>query len=68
MSVPLGASPIAIVTLGEKGGTVSRTRAERGKYVQRATATATATAAFGRTACGSELPTLESSAAPEGAQ
>ncbi|MGW5777742.1 MmpS family transport accessory protein [Streptomyces sp. NPDC003863] len=64
VSVPLGASPIVIVTLGEKGGTASCTLAVRGKHVQRAIATG----AFGRTTCGSELPTPESFAAPEGAQ
>ncbi|GAB3002970.1 hypothetical protein GCM10023080_080820 [Streptomyces pseudoechinosporeus] len=64
VSVPLGASPIVNVTLGEKGGTASCTLAVRGKHVQRATATG----AFGRTTCSSELPTPEASAAPEGAQ
>ncbi|MFE4371955.1 MmpS family transport accessory protein [Streptomyces sp. NPDC056835] len=64
VSVPLGASPIVNVTLGEKGGTASCTLAVRGKHVQRATATG----AFGRTTCGGELPTPEASAVPEGAQ
>ncbi|MFI2372295.1 MmpS family transport accessory protein [Streptomyces sp. NPDC018833] len=64
VSVPLGASPIVNVTLGEKGGTASCTLAVRGKHVQRATATGT----FGRTTCSSELPTPEASAPPEGAQ
>lgn len=64
VSVPLGASPIVNVTLGEKGGTASCTLAVRGKHVQRATATG----AYGRTTCSSELPTPEASAAPEGAQ
>jgi hypothetical protein len=64
VSVPLGASPIVNVTLGEKGGTASCTLAVRGKHVQRATATG----AFGRTTCSGELPTPEASAAPEGAQ
>ncbi|MFF5897261.1 hypothetical protein ACFY8O_15180 [Streptomyces argenteolus] len=59
VSVPLGASPIVNVTLGEKGGTASCTLAVRGKHVQRATATG----AFGRTTCSSELPTPEASAA-----
>ncbi|MFB6837183.1 hypothetical protein [Streptomyces sp. NPDC056361] len=48
VSVPLGASPIVDVTLGEKGGTASCTLSVRGKHVQRATATG----AFGRTTCG----------------
>ncbi|WP_329113482.1 hypothetical protein [Streptomyces sp. NBC_01353] len=64
VSVPLGPSPIVDVSLGEKGGTVSRTLAIGGRHVQRATATG----AFGRTACSSELPTSEASTAPEGAQ
>ncbi|MFD5573998.1 hypothetical protein [Streptomyces cadmiisoli] len=61
VSVPLGASPIVNVTLGEKGGTASCTLAVRGKHVQRATATG----AFGRTTCSSELPTPAASTAPE---
>ncbi|MEX0171063.1 MmpS family transport accessory protein [Streptomyces sp. LMG1-1-1.1] len=60
VSVPLGASPIVNVTLGEKGGTASCTLAVRGKHVQRATATG----AFGRTTCGGELPAPEAAAAP----
>lgn len=64
VSVPLGASPIVNVTLGEKGGTASCTLAVRGRHVQRATATG----AFGRTTCSSELPAPEASAASEGAQ
>ncbi|MEU3749995.1 MULTISPECIES: MmpS family transport accessory protein [Streptomyces] len=51
VSVPLGASPIVNVTLGEKGGTASCTLAVRGKHVQRATATG----AFGRTTCGGDV-------------
>ncbi|MEU0835603.1 hypothetical protein [Streptomyces sp. NPDC005969] len=58
VSVPLGSSPIVNVTLGEKGGTASCTLTVRGKHVQRATATG----AFGRTACSSELPAPEASA------
>ncbi|MFE7546395.1 MmpS family transport accessory protein [Streptomyces gardneri] len=61
VSVPLGASPIVNVTLGEKGGTASCTLAVRGKHVQRATAGG----AFGRTTCGGEAPTAEASAAPQ---
>ena len=64
VSVPLGTSPIVNVTLGEKGGTASCTLAVRGRHVQRATATG----AFGRTTCSSELPAPEVSAASEGAQ
>ncbi|MGW1884251.1 MmpS family transport accessory protein [Streptomyces sp. NPDC001970] len=64
VSVPLGASPIVNVTLGEKGGMASCTLAVRGEHVQRATATG----AFGRTTCSSELPTPQASAASEGAQ
>lgn len=60
--VPVGASPIVDVTLGEKGGTVGCTLTVRGKHVQRATATG----AFGRTACGGEPPVSEESTAPEG--
>ncbi|MFE5484389.1 hypothetical protein [Streptomyces sp. NPDC056527] len=63
VSVPIGASPIVDVTLGEKGGTVSCTLAIGGRHVQRATATG----AFGRTTCSSDLPTSEASTAPEGA-
>ncbi|MGP3631778.1 MmpS family transport accessory protein [Streptomyces sp. 24-1644] len=63
VSVPLGASSIVNVTLGEKGGTASCTLAVRGRHVQRATATG----AFGRTTCSSELPAPEVSAASEGA-
>lgn len=62
VSVPLGASPIVNVTLGEKGGTASCTLAVRGKHVQRATATGT----FGRTTCTGELAAPEASAAPDG--
>ncbi|MFE2556979.1 MmpS family transport accessory protein [Streptomyces sp. NPDC059352] len=51
VSVPLGASPIVNVTLGEKGGTASCTLTVRGRHVQRATATG----AFGRTTCSGEL-------------
>ncbi|MFF4165338.1 hypothetical protein [Streptomyces sp. NPDC001741] len=61
VSVPLGASPIVNVTLGEKGGTASCTLAVSGKHVQRATATG----AFGRTTCSSELPTPEAPAAAQ---
>ncbi|MEU3690406.1 MmpS family transport accessory protein [Streptomyces narbonensis] len=61
VSVPLGASPIVNVTLDEKGGTASCTLAVRGRHVQRATATG----AFGRTACGGEPPTTEAPAAPQ---
>ncbi|MGW8360892.1 MmpS family transport accessory protein [Streptomyces wedmorensis] len=61
VSVPLGASPIVNVTLGENGGTASCTLAIRGKHVQRATATG----AFGRTTCAGETPTPEASAAPQ---
>ncbi|MFJ5829124.1 hypothetical protein [Streptomyces sp. NPDC093089] len=50
VSVPVGASPIVNVTLGEKGGTASCTLAVRGEHVQRATATG----AFGRTTCGGD--------------
>ncbi|MFJ7494649.1 hypothetical protein ACIQZB_26270 [Streptomyces sp. NPDC097727] len=64
VSVPLGASPIVNVTLGEKGGTASCTLTVRGKHVQRTTATG----AFGRTTCSSELPTPEASTATEGTQ
>lgn len=64
VSVPLGASPIVNVTLGEKGGTVSCTLAVDGKHVQRATATG----AYGRTTCTGELSTPEASAAPDGAR
>ncbi|MEU4064690.1 MmpS family transport accessory protein [Streptomyces wedmorensis] len=60
VSVPLGASPIVNVTLGENGGTASCTLAVRGKHVQRATATG----AFGRTTCAGEPPAPEASAAP----
>lgn len=63
VSVPVGASPIVDVTLGEKGGTVSCTLAIGGRHVQRATATG----AFGRTTCSSELPASEASPVPEGA-
>lgn len=62
LSVPLGASPIVSVTLGEKGGTASCTLAVGGKHVQRATTTG----AFGRTTCTSELAAPEASAAPDG--
>ncbi|MFD5115686.1 MmpS family transport accessory protein [Streptomyces sp. NPDC058391] len=61
VSVPLGASSIVNVTLGEKGGTASCTLAVRGKHIQRATATG----AFGRTTCSSELPAPAVSAASE---
>ncbi|WP_411109948.1 hypothetical protein [Streptomyces sp. c-19] len=64
VSVPLGASPIVNVTLGEKGGTASCTLAVRGKHVQRATATG----AFGRTTCGGELAAPSGDAAAEGAR
>ncbi|MEV3991396.1 hypothetical protein AB0J57_21055 [Streptomyces sp. NPDC049837] len=64
VSLPLGASPIVNVTLGEKGGTATCVLAIRGKHLQRATATG----AFGRTTCNTEPPTPEASAAPEGAQ
>ncbi len=64
VSVPLGASPIVNVTLGEKGGTASCTLAVRGKHVQRATATG----AFGRATCSGELAAPAPSAAAEGAQ
>lgn len=63
VSVPLGASPIVNVTLGEKGGTASCTLTVGGKHVQRATASG----AFGRTSCTSELPSPEASTALEGA-
>ncbi|MET8711806.1 MULTISPECIES: MmpS family transport accessory protein [Streptomyces] len=56
--VPLGAYSIVDVTLGEKGGTASCTLAVSGRHVQRATATG----AFGRTTCSSELPAPEESA------
>ncbi|MEU4264078.1 hypothetical protein ACYCCF_22985 [Streptomyces argenteolus] len=61
MSVPFGASPVVNVTLGEKGGTASCTLAVRARHVQRATATG----AFGRTTCSSELPAPEASAAAD---
>ncbi|MFE4258777.1 hypothetical protein [Streptomyces sp. NPDC056883] len=61
VSVPLGASPIVNVTLGEKGGTASCTLAVGGKHLQRATATR----AFGRTTCAGELAAPEASAAPD---
>lgn len=64
VSVPLGASPIVNVTLGEKGGTASCTLAVGGKHVQRASATG----AFGRTTCSSELPIPEASAASAAAR
>ncbi|MCX5127065.1 hypothetical protein [Streptomyces sp. NBC_00347] len=60
VSVPLGASPIVNVTLGEKGGTASCSLAVRGKHVQRATATG----AFGRTTCTGELAAPEAPEAP----
>ncbi|MFE9886206.1 MmpS family transport accessory protein [Streptomyces scopuliridis] len=58
--VPLGASPIVNVTLGEQGGEASCTLAVRGKHVQRATASG----AFGRSTCGMELPAPEAPGAP----
>ncbi|MFC9603314.1 hypothetical protein ACFTTN_07600 [Streptomyces niveus] len=64
VSVPLGASPIVNVTLGEKGGTASCTLAVRGKHVQRATATG----AFGRTTCSGELPAPEAAQGSEAAR
>lgn len=64
VSVPLGASPVVNVTLGEKGGAASCTLAVRGRHVQRATASG----AFGRTTCSSELPSPEALTAREGAQ
>ncbi|MFC9245590.1 MmpS family transport accessory protein [Streptomyces sp. NPDC057136] len=60
--VPLGTSPVVNVTLGEKGGEASCTLAVGGKHVQRATASG----AFGRSTCTSELPTPEPSAPAEG--
>ncbi|MCL7378316.1 MmpS family transport accessory protein [Streptomyces sp. 35G-GA-8] len=62
VSVPLGASPIVNVILGEKGGTASCTLTVRGKHVQRATATG----AFGRTTCSGDLPSPEASGTLEG--
>ncbi|MEV4972390.1 MmpS family transport accessory protein [Streptomyces scopuliridis] len=59
--VPLGASPIVNVTLGEKGGQASCTLAVRGRHVQRATASG----AFGRSTCSAELPASEAPGAPE---
>ncbi|MFJ9058111.1 MmpS family transport accessory protein [Streptomyces sp. NPDC102409] len=51
VSVPLGASSIVSVTLGENGGTASCTLAVGGKHIQRGTAIGS----FGRTTCSSEL-------------
>ncbi|MFE4539234.1 MmpS family transport accessory protein [Streptomyces scopuliridis] len=58
--VPLGASPIVNVTLGEQGGQASCTLAVRGRHVQRATASG----AFGRSTCSAELPAAEAPEAP----
>ncbi|MFC9242472.1 MmpS family transport accessory protein [Streptomyces sp. NPDC057136] len=64
VNVPLGTSPVVNITLGEKGGEASCTLAIGGKHVQRATASG----AFGRSTCTSELPTPEASTSPERAQ
>ncbi|MGW8886249.1 MmpS family transport accessory protein, partial [Streptomyces sp. NPDC055749] len=61
VNVPLGAVPIVNITLGEKGGSASCTLAVHGKHVQRSTASG----AFGRSTCTSELPAPEPSAPAE---
>ncbi|MFD6274659.1 hypothetical protein ACFWFI_03595 [Streptomyces sp. NPDC060209] len=61
VSVPLGASSIVSVTLGENGGTASCTLAVGGRHIQRGTAIG----AFGRTTCSSTLPAPAVSTASE---
>ncbi|MCX5232015.1 hypothetical protein [Streptomyces sp. NBC_00233] len=61
VSLPAGAPASVHVTLDERGGTASCTLTVRGEHVQRATATG----AFGRTACSGELPAREGSADPQ---
>ncbi|MFE7759314.1 MmpS family transport accessory protein [Streptomyces sp. NPDC057429] len=62
VNVPLGTAPVVNVTLGEKGGEASCTLAVRGKHVQRSTASG----AFGRSTCTTELSGAEAPASREG--
>ncbi|QNE79053.1 hypothetical protein F0344_03795 [Streptomyces finlayi] len=61
VDVPLGTAPVISITLGEKGGEASCTLAVRGKHVQRSTASG----AYGRSTCTTELSAPEPSAPTE---